>query len=180
MLEAATTLGFLAARTERVRLGTMVTYRPPAVLVKAITTLDVLSGGRAWLGVGSGYSEQESRAMDVPLPPVAERFERLDETLRLVARYGDACNLFDVPDGGKMLRHKLNVLAEHCADEGRDFAGIDKTVSTRLDDGDSKDDFVRRCRELAELGADHVVAITAGPWDEKKVATLAAAAGELR
>src|SRR5215208_1351867 len=86
MLEAYTTLGFLAAQTQRVRLGTMVTgvtFRPPALLIKAVTTLDVPSGGRAWLGVGAGYQEDEARAMDLPLPPLAERFERLDETLVL-------------------------------------------------------------------------------------------------
>jgi F420-dependent oxidoreductase-like protein len=149
MLEAYTTLGFLAAQSERVRLGTMVTgvtFRPPALLVKAVTTLDVLSGGRAWLGLGAGYHGEEAAAMGLPLPPVAERFERLEETvriavrmwagdespfdgrhyrlgrpegspppiqspgppiliggtgerktLRLVARYADACNLFDIP-----------------------------------------------------------------------------------
>ena len=159
MLEAYTTLGFVAAQTQRVRLGTMVTgvtFRPPSLLIKAVTTLDVLSGGRAWLGVGAGYHEEEARAMDLPLPPVGERFERLDETLRLalqmwsgdsspfegrhyrldrpvsnppalrephppiliggmgerktlrlVAEYADACNLFDIPDGGKTIRRKL-------------------------------------------------------------------------
>jgi F420-dependent oxidoreductase-like protein len=175
ILEAYTTLGFLAAQTERVRLGAMVTpvtYRPPAVLIKALTTLDVLSAGRAWLGVGSGYSDEEARAMGVPLPPVAERFERLEETLRLatqmwagdaseftghhyhlerpqgsplpltrphppiliggmgerktlrlVARYGDACNLFEIPDGGETVRRKLEVLADHCAAESRAVRG---------------------------------------------------------
>jgi alkanesulfonate monooxygenase SsuD/methylene tetrahydromethanopterin reductase-like flavin-dependent oxidoreductase (luciferase family) len=89
MLEGYTTLGFLAAQTERVRLGTMVTgvtFRPPALLVKAVTTLDVLSGGRAWLGIGAGYQEEEAQAMGLPLPPVAERFERLEETLQIAAR----------------------------------------------------------------------------------------------
>ncbi len=83
MLEAYTTLGVLAARTERVRLGTMVTgvtFRPPALLVKAVTTLDVLSGGRAWLGIGAGYHGPEAEAMGLPLPPVAERFELLEES----------------------------------------------------------------------------------------------------
>ena len=86
MLEAYTTLGFLAGQSGRVRLGTMVTgvtYRPPALLVKAVTALDVLSGGRAWLGIGAGYHEEEARTMGLPLPGVAERFERLEETLRL-------------------------------------------------------------------------------------------------
>src|SRR3954447_16088140 len=95
MLEAYTTLGFLAARTERIALGTMVTaatFRPPALLVKAVTTLDVLSGGRAWLGIGPGYHEEEARALGLLLPPVRERFERLEETLRLAHQMwsGDA------------------------------------------------------------------------------------------
>jgi alkanesulfonate monooxygenase SsuD/methylene tetrahydromethanopterin reductase-like flavin-dependent oxidoreductase (luciferase family) len=95
MLEAYTTLGFLAAHTSRIRLGTMVTavtFRPPALLIKAVTTLDVLSGGRAWLGLGAGYAEDEARAMGLPLPPIAERFERLEDTLRRAGRMwaGDA------------------------------------------------------------------------------------------
>jgi F420-dependent oxidoreductase-like protein len=86
MLEAYATLGFLAGQTERVRLGTLVTgvtYRPPALLVKTVTTLDVLSGGRVWFRVGAGYHEGEAAGLDLPLPPVAERFARLEETLRI-------------------------------------------------------------------------------------------------
>jgi alkanesulfonate monooxygenase SsuD/methylene tetrahydromethanopterin reductase-like flavin-dependent oxidoreductase (luciferase family) len=89
MLEAYTTLGYLAARTERVRLGTMVTgvtFRPPALLVKAVTTIDVLTGGRAWLGIGAGYHSDEAQAIGLPLPAVAERFERLEETLQIALR----------------------------------------------------------------------------------------------
>jgi len=85
-IEAYATLGFLTGQTERVRLGTLVTgvtYRPPALLVKTVTTLDVLSGGRAWFGVGAGYHEGEARGLDLPLPAVAERFARLEETLRI-------------------------------------------------------------------------------------------------
>ena len=233
MLEAYTTLGYLAARTERVRLGTMVTgvtFRPPALLVKAVTTLDVLSGGRAWLGVGAGYGEEEARAMGLHLPPVAERFERLtdtleiarrmwsgdaspyvgrrdrlehpigsplpltrphppvliggmgeQQTLRLVAEHGDACNLFDIPDGGRTVRHKLDVLARHCADVGRPFGEIDKTVSTALAPGESTSSFVGRCRVLAGLGIEHVVVITRGrPWTVESVGTLAAAVPAMR
>ena len=95
MLEAYSTLGYLAARTERVRLGAMVspvTIRAPSLLVKQVTTLDVLSGGRAWLGIGAGYHEEEARAMGLTLPPVAERFEALEETLTLARQMwrGDA------------------------------------------------------------------------------------------
>jgi F420-dependent oxidoreductase-like protein len=227
MLEAATALGFLAAQTERVRLGTMVagvTYRPPAILIKAVTTLDVLSGGRAWLGIGAGYHEGEARAMGLDLPPVAERFERLEETLRLalqmwsgsdeafvgchyrlerplsnpgpvsrphppiliggmgerktlrlVARYGDACNLFDIPDGGRTIAHKLDVLARHCEAAGRPYAAIEKTVSTRLEPGESSRSFAARCARLAALGIEHAVVITPEPWTEAAVATLTAA-----
>jgi F420-dependent oxidoreductase-like protein len=89
MLEAYTTLGFLAAATTGLRLGTMVTaatYRAPALLIKAVTTLDVLSGGRAWLGIGTGYQQHEADAMGLYLPPVPERYARLEETLRLAAQ----------------------------------------------------------------------------------------------
>jgi F420-dependent oxidoreductase-like protein len=228
IFEAYTMLGFLAAQTQRVRLGTMVTpvtYRPPAVLIKAVTTLDVLSAGRAWLGVGSGYSDEEARAMGVSLPPVTDRFERLEETLRLaiqmwagdasafkgrhyhlerprcsplpltqprppilvggmgerrtlrlVARYGDACNLFDIPDGGHTVRRKLKVLADHCVAEGRPYADIEKTLSARLESGESAASFAARCRGFADLGIEHVVTITPEPWREQAVATLAVAA----
>jgi F420-dependent oxidoreductase-like protein len=227
MLEAYTTLGFLAGQAERVRLGTMVTgvtFRPPALLVKAVTTLDVLSGGRAWLGLGAGYQAEEAEAMGLPLPPVAERFERLEETLeiatrmwagddapfegthyrlgrpdgsplpiqrprppiliggtgerrtlRLVARYADACNLFDIPDGGRTVKHKLEVLARHCADLGRPYEQIEKTLSTRLEAGEPSDAFVARCAAAAALGIGHMVVITSGPWTSEALATLAAA-----
>ena len=227
MLEAYTALGYLAGRTRRVRLGTMVTaatYRPPAVLIKAVTTLDVLSGGRAWLGIGAGYQEDEARALGLPLPPVAERFERLEETLRialqmwsgdqspfhgrhhtlerpvsspqpisrphppiliggagerktlrLVARYGDACNLFDIPDGGATVHHKLEVLARHCEELGRPYEDIDKTLSTRLEPDEPAEAFAERCAHLAGLGIQHAVVITAGPVTDDAVATLAAA-----
>ena len=231
MLEAYTTLGFLAGVTERVRLGTMVTgvtFRPPALLVKAVTTLDVLSGGRALFGVGAGYEGAEAAAMGLPLPPVGERFERLEETVRialqmwagdasrfagrhytleepvsspapvsrprppiliggtgekrtlpLVARYADACNVFDVPDGGATVRHKLEVLAGLCAEVGRPYAEIEKTIATRWTAGESAGEFAERCRGLAELGIDHACVVTTGPWTDDGVATLSEAAREL-
>ena len=227
MLEAYTTLGFLAARTERVRLGTMVTgvtFREPALLVKAVTTLDVLSGGRAWLGIGAGYHGEEAAAMGLPLPPVAERFQRLEETLqiaarmwagderpfagrhyrleqpagsprplrrphppvlvggtgerktlRLVAQYADACNLFDIPDGGRTVARKLEVLARHCEQAGRPYEAIEKTLSTRLGAGESAGEFVGRCAAAAAMGIQHMVVLTAGPWTTGALATLAEA-----
>lgn len=95
MLESATTLGYLAARTSRIRLGTLVsavTFRPPALLIKAVTTLDVMSGGRALFGIGAGYQADEAAAMGLPLPPLPERFDRLEETLQIALRMwaGDA------------------------------------------------------------------------------------------
>ncbi len=232
MLEAYTTLGYIAGHTERVRLGAMVTgvtFRPPALLVKAVTTLDVLTDGRAWLGIGAGYHGDEAQAMGLPLPAVAERFERLEETLqiaarmwagdeapfdgthyrmrhpigiprpaqrphppiliggagerrtlRLVAQYADACNLFDIPDGGQTVRHKLEVLARHCEDVGRPYEAIEKTLSTRLEAGESSDELIRRCAGAAALGIEHMVVSKAGPWTVEALATLAAAIPTLR
>jgi len=225
MLEAYTTLGYLAARTSRIRLGAMVTpvtMRLPAVLIKAVTTLDVLSGGRASLGLGAGYKLEEAEAMGLPLPPTQERFGRLEETvqlaqrmwagdtspfqgeyyqlarpvnspsplqrphppiliggagerhtLALVARYADACNLFDIPDGGRTIRHKLQVLARHCEAAGRPFDAIERTVSGRLTPSEPIETFVAHCAELAGLGIQHVVLITDGPWTVELIEHLA-------
>ncbi len=228
MLEASTTLGHLAAHSTRVRLGTMVasaTLRPPALLVKCVTTLDVLSGGRAWFGIGAGYHQAEADDLGVPLPPVGERFDVLEDTvqlalrtwagdhapfdgrrlraarptgspapvtrphppiliggsgerrtLRLVARYADACNLPDVGDDGTFIRHKLDVLADHCAAEGRRLDSIDKTVSTRLEPGGPPGVFVERAAALAQLGLDHLVVLTRGPWTADTLAVLTSVA----
>lgn len=227
MLEAYATLGYLASRTSRVRLGTMVTgvtFRPPALLIKAVTTIDVLSGGRAWLGLGAGYHGDEAEAMGLPLPSLRERFDLLDDTialahrmwvgergpfigtavqltdpvgsplpisrprppiliggtgekrtLPLVARHADACNVFDIPDGGATVRHKLGVLEAECDAIGRPYAEIDKTISTRFDPAGPIEEFVARCRRFEELGIGHVVCITKGPWTAASVERLAAA-----
>jgi F420-dependent oxidoreductase-like protein len=232
MLEAYTTLGYLAAATSRLRLGTMVTaatFRAPALLVKAVTTLDVLSGGRAWLGVGAGYNADEARAMGLFLPSTAERFARMSEllrlarqmwsgddtpfhgeyvrvehpvssprptttprppvliggtgarrTLRLVAEYADACNHFDIPDGGDAIRHQLDVLGRHCADVGRPADEIERTVTTGLQDGETARQLADRCRALSELGIEHVVIITRGrPLSDDDLNCLAAAADQV-
>ncbi|MFD5268254.1 LLM class F420-dependent oxidoreductase [Streptomyces sp. NPDC058335] len=92
MLEAYTTLAFLAAHTTTVRLGALVTgvtYRHPGLLAKIATTLDVVSGGRAWLGIGAAWYDREHEGLGVPFPPVAERFERLEETLRICRQMWD-------------------------------------------------------------------------------------------
>ncbi len=216
MLEAYTTLGYLAACTSRARLLTLVTgvvYRHPGILGKMVTTLDVLSGGRAWLGIGAAWNEEESRGLGIPFPPVAERFERLEETLqiclqmwrgdespyqgrhyqlerplnhpaalttphppimiggggerktlRLVARYAQACNLFPGPDLG----HKLDVLRAHCDAEGRDYDEIEKTCYFMYDvgrDGELANSVVDRLGALAELGFGAAIGSVANVWD---------------
>jgi F420-dependent oxidoreductase-like protein len=205
MLEAYATLSFAAGQTERIELGALVTGvtpRHPGVLVKTVTTLDVLSGGRAWLGIGAAWNEQESRGLGIPFPPLAERFERLEETLRivgqmwagdrrpfegrhyrleqplnvpnslrrphppilvggsgerktlrLVARHGDACNLFEIA-GLEALRHKLEVLRGHCAAEGRRYEDIQKTTFGTVGQDESAGQLVERFGRLAEVGVD--------------------------
>ena len=207
MLEAYTTLGFLAANTSRIELLSWVTavvYREPGLLAKIVTTLDVLSGGRAWLGIGAAWNEAEARGLGLPFPPTAERFERLEEalqiclqmwsdndgpyngkhyhlertlnspqslqrphppiliggggekkTLRLVAQYAQACNLF----GGPELEHKLDVLRGHCEAVGRDYDEIEKTVMFPVDpgpNGENVDDLLEQLRGFAALGISHV------------------------
>jgi F420-dependent oxidoreductase-like protein len=232
MLEAYTTLGYLAARTERVRLGAMVspvTYRAPSLLIKQVTTLDVISNGRAWLGIGAGYQQEEARALGLSLPPVGQRFEALEDTLmlakqmwrgdttpftghhyrldrpisspqpttqphppiliggtgerktlRLVAEHADACNLFDIPDDGATIRHKLEVLAGHCRQVGRPFSEIEKTVSTRLGRDESSDSFTERLLALADLGIDHAVVITDHAFVDSDLTTLRRTAKAIR
>ncbi|MGH3164982.1 MAG: LLM class F420-dependent oxidoreductase [Trebonia sp.] len=231
LLEAYAVLAFLAGQTRRIRLGTMVTcvaYRHPGVLIKAVTSIDVLSEGRVIFGVGAGapFNELppgrsprdfEAFGLGIPFPPLAERFERLEEvvqialrmwqgdetpyegthyqllrplnspntlqrphppiliagsgerkTLRLVARHGDMCNLFDLPGTGFAddLKHKLQVLRSHCADVGRDYGDIEKTVSTFLNMGEDRGRVLDHLAELAGLGIDQVMVSPRRPWDE--------------
>jgi F420-dependent oxidoreductase-like protein len=213
MLEGYTSLGFLAGQTRTMSLGllvTGVTYRHPGLLAKIVTTLDVLSGGRAVFGIGAAWYEREHRGLGVPFPPVSERFERLEETLqvclqmwsdddgpyegthyqlaeticvpppiqrprpriliggggerktlRLVARYADACNLFATDVDG--VRHKLEVLARHCDDVGRDPAEIRTTILGGGDPVGDPDGFVAAMEQYAELGVDLVEVVPAGP-----------------
>jgi len=209
MLEAYTTLGFIAANTSRARIGTMVTgvtYRHPAILIKQVTTLDVLSRGRAYMGIGAAWFEREHLGLGVPFPPVSERFERLEETLqialqmwsdnngpyrgkhyqleetlnspqaltkphppiliggsgekktlRLVARYADACNLFGDPP---TVRRKLEVLRQHCEAEGRNYDDIEKTVLFPFNlgpDGSGAERVVQRLAAFAEVGVQAVI-----------------------
>jgi F420-dependent oxidoreductase-like protein len=203
MLEAYTSLGYLAACTERVQLlawVSAVVYREPGLLAKAVTTLDVLSGGRAMLGIGAAWNEEESLGLGLPFPSTSERFERLEEalqiclqmwsddegpyqgkhyqlartlnvpqslskphppiliggsgekkTLRMVAQYAQACNLFASPD----LDHKL----EHCEALGRDYDEIEKTVMGPIDpgpNGEKVDELLAELHRLHTLGIEHV------------------------
>jgi F420-dependent oxidoreductase-like protein len=222
MLEGYTTLGYLAACTSRAALVTLVTgaiYREPAILAKIVTTLDVLSGGRAWLGIGAAWNEEESRGLGIPFPPVAERFERLEETLqiclqmwrgdespyrgkhyslerplnspqslsrphppimiggggekktlRLVAQYADACNLFAGPD----IAHKLDVLRRHCETLGRDYDTIYKTAYYWFDTSKGSQRIIDELGGLAELGFDAAMGAVANVWDVTPVEIIGA------
>ena len=211
MLEGYSALSYLAGVTERAKLGTLVTgvqYRHPGILMKTVTTLDVLSGGRAYLGIGAGWYERESKGLGVPFPSTSERFERLEEalqiarqmwsrevssyegshyhlaetlnnppaissphppvmiggmgerkTLRLVAQYADACNLFTY-GGAQHIRHKLAVLMGHCEDVGRDYDEIEKTGLGTVQlgpEGLSSVEVVEVCREMSEAGIEHLI-----------------------
>jgi F420-dependent oxidoreductase-like protein len=210
MLEGWTTLGFLAAHTSRARLGLMVGgvhYRKPGLWVKAATTLDVLSGGRAWLGIGAAWNQEESEALGFPFPPLGERFEMLDETLqiahqmflgergsegefhgrqyharrlmnspqsisrprvpimiggggerktlRIVAQYADATNVFGGPTA---IHHKYEVLRQHCEEVGRDPNEIERSTLQGVNLArEAAAQIVDRFGELADAGAQHVI-----------------------
>ncbi len=217
MLDGQTTLGFLAAHTKRARVGLLVGgihYRHPSLWIKAATTLDVLSGGRAWLGLGAGWNQAESEALGFPFAPLGERFEWLEDTLRLahamfegergteaavegrhlhagralnspqsisrprvpimvggggeqrtlrlVARYADACNVFGGPE---RIAHKFAVLRRHCEDVGRPYEAIERSVLTDVaieangsgGHGQTPAQIVDRLSELSDAGAQHVI-----------------------
>ena len=210
MLEAYTTLGFLARATTNIRLGPLVVgaiYRHPGILIKTATTLDVLAGGRTYFGIGAGWYEREARGLGVPFPSRRERFELLEETLqvaraawsgdrspirgrlarldepiivpqpishprprimvggngprktmRLVARYADACN-FGVPDPGES-RRLVDAIRRFCDEIERDPAEIEITSLVEIDlrPGRMKSaDVVAQLRAQADEGVDHVI-----------------------
>ncbi len=209
MLEGYTALGYLAALTNRVKLGTLVTgviYRYPGILVKTATTLDALSGGRAYFGIGAAWNEREARGLGTPFPPISVRFELLEEalqiakqmwsadngpyrgkhyqleetlcspqplsrphppiliggsgekkTLRLVAQYADACNLFGAPE---TVSAKLAVLKRHCDTLGRDYDAIEKTSLSTVDLQPGKmnaTEVIARCKAFAAAGVQHAI-----------------------
>jgi F420-dependent oxidoreductase-like protein len=210
MFEAYTVLGALALATTSATLFSLVspvTLREPGLLAKAVTTLDVISGGRAVLGVGAGWDVSEHEAYGIAFPGLGERFDRLDEelaicramfreerasftgqfyalrdaynsprptrgsipvlvagggekrTLDLVARYGDACNV--VARDPAEVRHKFDVLSEHCERAGRDPAEITKTVFAF--DTSNLTALAASARSMAAVGADGMIVV--GPLD---------------
>src|SRR6059058_1494219 len=223
MLEGYSALSYIAAATSRVRLGALVTgvtYRHPGILAKTVTTLDVLSGGRAWLGIGAAWNEAESRGLGIPFPPIKERFERLEETLqicqqmwegkrgsekpyrsehyqlerplnspqsltrphppiliggggekktlRLVAQYADACNLFPTPE----IPRKLDILREHCQAVGRNYDDIEKTSLFTFDLGDNGENLgkvIGGLKWLAGMGIQSVIGHVPKPYELKRL-----------
>ena len=228
MLEGWTTLGYIAAHTSHARLGLMVGgvhYRAPGLWVKAATTLDVLSGGRAWLGIGAAWNERESRALGFPFPPLADRFEMLEETLRishamfdgergteeafhgrqfqaerllnspqsisrprvpimvggggekktlrLVAQYADACNVFGSPEA---IARKYEILRQHCIACGRDPDEIERSTLQNIDPvlpggggRESVDRIIERFGDLADAGAQHIILGTPNADDARRL-----------
>ncbi len=211
MLEGYTTLGYLAGVTERLRLSllvTGVTYRHPGLLAKTVTTLDRLSRGRAVLGLGAAWYEREHLGLGVPFPPMSQRFERLEETLkicrqmwsedngpyegvhyqlaetrnvpqpvqdrlpimiggagekktlRMVAQYADACNIFGVTP--ELMKHKLTVLRGHCDDLGTNYDEIEKTMIKVADPLGDTDAFLSEMASYAALGISMVTLTPSG------------------
>ena len=225
MLEGLTALGFMAANSERARLGLMVGgihYRQPGLWIKATTTLDVLSGGRAWFGIGAAWNEFESRGLGFPFPALRDRFEMLEETLqmaqamwsggtgtgeafegkhftamrllnspqaisrprvpimiggggekktlRLVAQYADACNVFG---DGPRIAHKYAVLREHCERLGRPYEEIERSTLQSVDvEAQSADELVEGFGELGEAGAQHILISVRGVSDVSRLERL--------
>ncbi|HMD90683.1 MAG TPA: LLM class F420-dependent oxidoreductase [Anaerolineaceae bacterium] len=211
MLESYSALSFIAGCTQHARIGTMVTgviYRHPGILVKTITTLDVLSGGRAYFGIGAAWFEREALGLGVQFPPIKERFVRLEETLqialqmwsgkvdayrgtyyqlaetlcsplpvskphppiliggggekitlKLVAKYANACNLF-ARLGPDVLKHKLDVLKRHCDMVDRDYSEIEKTALNTINlapGAATTTQMIEECHRLSDLGIQHVI-----------------------
>ena len=225
MLEGWTALGFIAANTSRARLGLMVGgvhYRLPGLWVKAATTLDVLSGGRAWLGIGAAWNQDESESLGFPFPPLGQRFEMLDETLRiahemfegergteaqfhgrqydarrlmnspqsisrprvpimiggggerktlrLVAQYADATNVFGGPTA---IHHKYEVLRRHCEEIGRNPDEIERSTLQGVNlAAESPSEVADRFGELADAGAQHVIFSLRNVEDPRQLETV--------
>lgn len=231
MLEGNTALGFMAAHSNRARLGLMVGgihYRQPALWIKATTTLDVLSGGRAWFGIGAAWNQEESEALGFAFPPLGKRFEMLEDTLqmahalwsgergteedfhgrhvratrllnspqalsrpripimiggggeqktlRLVAKYGDACNVFGGPE---KIHHKYSVLRRHCEELGRPYEEIERSTlqgvhvdANGAGGAETPSQIADRFAELGDAGAQHVLFGVRDVWQTDKLDLL--------
>ncbi len=209
MIEGYTTLGFFAGITHKVKIGLLVggvIYRHPALVIKMVSTLDVLSGGRAYFGIGAAWYEHETKSLGMRFPPTKERFELLEETLqiakhmwsgdtsayegqhfklpypvnnpqplskphppiliggmgprktlRLVAKYGDACNFFGRAEN-EVLLERLDILKAHCDEVGRPYEEIEKTVlqTADLEEGSLRD-IIAQGKNLQEIGFEHII-----------------------
>jgi F420-dependent oxidoreductase-like protein len=227
MLDGMTALGFMAAHSEKARIGLMVGgihYRPPGLWIKAHTTLDVLTGGRAWFGIGAAWNEEESAGLGFPMPPLGERFGWLEDTLRmahemwsggsgsgerfegkrvvatrllnspqaisrprvpimiggggerktlrLVAQYADACNVFGGPE---RIAHKYAVLREHCERLGRPYEEIERSTLQSVDlERESPERIVERFGALGEAGAQHILFSLRGVNDTTRLERMSA------
>jgi len=226
MLEAYTSLGYLAGITNKIKLGTMVTgaiYREPAVLINAVTTLDVLSGGRAYFGIGAGWNDQEAKALGLLDPLNSKRFDRLEDilklvhqawhddrkafsgkiyslpepifnpqpvtkphppiliggggegkTLKYVAQYGDACNLF--ANDTDMLKHKLDILRQHCKDVGRKYDEIEKTSLCHISSTDATkqpEKLIELSKQLSDFEISHIIIMADKDADPDSYSKLA-------
>ena len=231
MLEGWTALGWIAAMTKQARLGLMVGgihYRLPGLWIKAATTLDILSGGRAWLGLGAAWNQSESEALGFPFPPLRDRFEMLEETLqmahgmfegelgsqealharhydagrlmnspqsisrprvpimiggggeqktlRLVAQYADATNVFGGPE---MIHHKYEVLRGHCEALGRPYDEIERSnlqsvriSADRAPGTQSPAEVVESFGELGDAGAQQIIFSVRDVWQTDKIEIL--------
>jgi F420-dependent oxidoreductase-like protein len=210
MMEAYTTLGYFAGLTEKAYLGVLVTgviYRHPSVLMKMVNTLDILSGGRAYLGIGAAWYEEEAKGFGIPYPSTSERFEHLEDnlqlakalwdsdetsfegqhfsapaitnnprplskphprimiggmgpkkTLRMVAQYADACNIFERA-GAEKIQEALDTLKSHCDNLGRDYDTVEKTSlgTVHLSDNDTVESTFNRIKQLSQMGFTHAI-----------------------
>jgi F420-dependent oxidoreductase-like protein len=210
MMESYTTLGYFAGLTEKAYLGALVTgviYRHPSVLMKMVNTLDILSGGRAYLGIGAAWYEDEAKGFGIPYPSTSERFELLEDnlqlaralwdsdetsfegqhltapaitnnprplskphpriliggmgpkkTLRMVAQYADACNIFERA-GTEKMQKTLDTLKGHCEKLGRDYDTVEKTTlgTAHLSGDDTVDSLISRIQDLSEMGFTHAI-----------------------
>jgi len=210
MLEAYSTLGYMAGLTEQAYLGVLVTgviYRHPSVLMKMANTVDILAGGRTYFGIGAAWYKDEAKGFGIPYPSTSERFEHLEDnlqlaktlwagdetsfegkhfsapaitnnpcplssphprimiggmgpkkTLRMVAQYADACNIFEGA-GTEKMQQALDTLKGHCEKFGRDYGTVEKTSlgTAHLSGNDTVEILIKRIKQLSQMGFTHAI-----------------------